>query len=248
MPSAGCPPTARPPRPCSTSSGCRSSAGSFRWSCTTRPGVTRRSTRPPRRRATWAAAGGTYFVTAAISSHAAWERPELGTAEWAHLFAMLTELDQITADHGLVQAVHPHVNTLIETASEVDRFIDNCASPFTLDTGHLYLGGADPVMIARRHHERVALVHIKDIDARVAQMFLSGTASLMDSVATGLFPNAGDGVAPIAATVDALHEVGYCGWYVLEQDITLTGDLPAPGEGPVLGVRSSIEYLRSLDA
>ncbi len=195
-----------------------------------------------------AAAGGTYFVTAVISSHEAWERPELGAAEWATLFAMLTELDRITADHGLVQAVHPHVNTLIETASEVDRFLDNCASPFTLDTGHLYLGGADPVMIARRHHERVALVHIKDIDARVAQKFLSGKASLMDSVDAGLFPNAGDGVAPIAATIDALREVGYSGWYVLEQDITLTGDLPAPGEGPVLGVRSSIEYLRSLDA
>ena len=193
-------------------------------------------------------AGGKYFVTAVISGYEAWERPALTAAEWSHLFSMLGEVDRITADHGLIQSVHQHVNTLIETASEFDRFLDSCASKFTLDTGHLYLGGADPVMIARRHHERVALVHIKDVEPHAAEILLSGKASLMDCVIAGLFPNAGDGVAPIAATVEALEDAGYAGWYVLEQDISLSGDIPPPGEGPLLGVRSSIEYLQSLDA
>lgn len=194
------------------------------------------------------ALGATHFVTAAVSGYDAWERPHMDAAHWGQLFAALAELDRRLAEHGLTQAVHPHVNTLIETAAEFDRFLDHCSSPFTLDTGHLFLGGADPVSIATRHHERVALVHIKDVDAAVAGPLLDGSATLMESVVAGLFPSAGAGDVPIAATIEALEALGYSGWYVLEQDISLTDGLPADGRGPLLAVRSSIEYLQSLDA
>lgn len=194
------------------------------------------------------ALGGSRFVTAVVSSTESWARPELGGTEWATLFEMLGELDVMLADFGLVQAVHPHVDTLIETADEFQRFLDGCACSFTLDTGHLFLGGADPVAVARDHHRRVALVHLKDVAAAAAAPLIAGAATLMDSVVAGLFPSAGQGVVPIAATVTELERRGYDGWYVLEQDVSLDEHLPPVGEGPLLGVRSSIDYLQSLDA
>ena len=52
----------------------------------------------------------------------------------------------------------------------------------------------------------------------------------------------------IAATIAALEEAWYDGWYVLEQDVALTDGEPPLGEGPVLAVQNSMEYLRSLAA
>ena len=50
----------------------------------------------------------------------------------------------------------------------------------------------------------------------------------------------------VAAIVSYLEGHGYGGWYVLEQDTILPG---APsGEGPVVDVRTSVEYLRGLFA
>ena len=191
-------------------------------------------------------AGATFFVTAIVSSHEAWERPAVNATQWSTLFDHLAEIDRLVEDYGLRQVVHPHVNTLVETADEFQRFLDNAATNFCLDTGHLFVGGSDPVAVAARHHDRVGLVHIKDVDQRVAARLHSGELSLMRATQEGLFPAAGSGDVPIAATVQTLEQAGYTGWYVLEQDVALLAGEPAPGDGPVHGVRQSIEYLKTL--
>ena len=112
-----------------------------------------------------------------------------------------------------------------------------------LDTGHLTLGGADPVAIADRHADRIGLVHLKDVDGAAAQRL--GELGLMGATQAGLFPPLGDGIVPIAQVIETLIDRSYDGWYVLEQDVAITG-APLPGEGPVLGVARSLEYLRSL--
>ena len=68
----------------------------------------------------------------------------------------------------------------------------------------------------------------------------------MRATQEGLFPAAGSGDVPIAATVQTLEQAGYSGWYVLEQDVALLDGEPALGDGPVHGVRQSIEYLKTL--
>lgn len=195
---------------------------------------------------TLSAAGGTYFVAAVISSMESWDRPTLDAAEWSALFDGLAETDKIAAEYGLTQVVHPHVNTLIETADEFERFLQHSPSLFCLDTGHLFIGEADPVAIADQHGDRVGLVHIKDVDRSIAARFRSGEFDWMGAIQHGLFPSAGSGDVPIAATVRTLERSGYPGWYVLEQDVALIDGEPPVGAGPVHGVRQSIEYLRSL--
>jgi inosose dehydratase len=41
----------------------------------------------------------------------------------------------------------------------------------------------------------------------------------------------------------ALDDMGYERWLVQEQDTAITGQEPPDGDGPVLDVRRSIEYL-----
>lgn len=196
--------------------------------------------------ATLSGAGGTYFVAAVIASMESWDRPTLDGGEWSALFEGLAETEKVCAEYGLTQVVHPHVNTLIETADEFDRFLDNSSSLFCLDTGHLFIGDADDVAIAEQYGDRVGLVHIKDVDRSISARFRGGEFDWMGAIQHGLFPSAGSGDAPIAATVRTLEQSGYTGWYVVEQDVALTDGEPPLGQGPVHGVRQSIEYLKSL--
>ena len=194
-----------------------------------------------------AAGGAECFVTAVISSTRAWERPELSAAERSRLWRTLGEIDELVATHGLRQVVHPHVDTLIETADEVEELLANTGVQFTFDTGHLFLGGADCVELAARHGERIGLVHLKDVDLAAGEPLRRDEITLMSAVQRGLFPALGRGDVPLAATIEAIAAAGYRSWYVLEQDVALSGGLPAEGEGPRREVAESIHYLQSLD-
>jgi inosose dehydratase len=195
---------------------------------------------------TIATAGGQHFVTALVADLDDWSRPTLDAAAWNALLTGLAELDSVIADHGVSQVLHPHVDTLIEQADEVDRFLDGCAVGLCLDTGHLTIGGSDPVAIAARQAGRIGLVHLKDINAAAARRLRQGELGLMAATQAGLFPPLGDGVVQIAQVIDTLIDRGYAGWYVIEQDVAITDGEPPAGEGPVLGVARSLEYLRSL--
>jgi inosose dehydratase len=195
-----------------------------------------------------AAVGAQYFVTAVVSDPADWQRPALTSANWDHVFRMIDELDSVTATHGLRQVLHPHVNTLVETADEVQRVLDTSEVAICLDTGHLTIGGTDPVDVARHAASRVGLVHLKDVRTAVAARLNAGELSLMAAVQAGLFAALGDGDVPIADVITALEGHGYDGPYVLEQDVAITGAEPPAGEGPARDVAKSVAYLRSVES
>jgi inosose dehydratase len=146
------------------------------------------------------------------------------------------------------QVVHPHADTLIQTADEVERFLQSSSSAMCLDTGHLAVGGADPVAIADRYASRIGLVHLKDVRTAVADRYNAGELAWMAAVQAGLFATLGDGDVPVAATITSLERQGYDGLYVLEQDVAITDGEPPLGEGPVRNVAKNVAFLRSLDA
>jgi inosose dehydratase len=113
-----------------------------------------------------------------------------------------------------------------------------------LDTGHLLIGGTDPVALARSHPDRIAHTHLKDVDAGWADKVQAGDATYTQAVAAGMYRPLGQGDVDIAAIVATLEGAGYDGWYVMEQD-TILGAVPT-GEGPVVDVRASIAFLRGL--
>jgi inosose dehydratase len=192
-----------------------------------------------------AACGGTYFVTAIVGD-ADWSRPHLTDDEWAELFANLDRVEGICRAHGLTQVVHPHVDTMIETDEEFDRFLESSTAKFCLDTGHMTIGGTDVVRVAREQFDRIGIVHLKDVDGEVARRERSGELTLMAATEAGLFPSIGDGIVHIAEVVAELESRGYDGWYVMETDVFLS-ELPPEGEGPMRGVERSLAFLRTLE-
>lgn len=192
-----------------------------------------------------AAVGATYFVTCPISDLDAWRRPTLSDADWAHLCTAIDQVGAIAAGHGLVQVLHPHVDSLVEQADELERALAGTTTQFCLDTGHLTIGGADPVDVARRHAARVGLVHLKDVRLPVAERLVNQELSLMAAVQAGVFSPLGQGDVPIDKVILTLEDAGYRGWYVLEQDVALTDGEPE-GPGPIVDVRASLTFLHDL--
>jgi inosose dehydratase len=194
------------------------------------------------------AVGAQCFVACYVSDPDDWFRPEMTDAEWDQLCAGIAAVDAIAAEHGLVQVVHPHVNSLVELASEIDIVIERTEAKVCLDTGHMVIGGADPVAFAREHADRVGLVHLKDVRLSVAARERAGELTLMEAVQAGMFTRLGAGDVDLAGVVRQLEDAGYEGWYVFEQDAALTDGLPPEGQGPIDDVRASVQFLRDLAA
>lgn len=192
----------------------------------------------------FAEAGGTHFVTAVVQDYG-WSRPTALDADGMKVLGEgLALVDDLCAGHGLVQALHPHVDTLVETAADVDLALEHTDVRWCLDTGHLKIGGVDPVDFARSAGDRVAHVHLKDVDTSVARRVLDRELTLVEGVQLGMFRPLGAGEVAVDEVVVALEERGYEGWYVLEQDCALTQGLPAEGCGPVEDVRVCLDYLQ----
>src|SRR5262249_30338265 len=149
-------------------------------------------------------AGGEMLVLAAVQD-AGWSAPQpLDDEGWKRLGAHLNEIESVAARYGLAVCLHPHVGTLIETDQQVRRALEVVEVGWCLDTGHLLIGGTDPVQFAREHGDRVVHVHLKDVDAALAAEVRAGRRSLLDATRGGLFKALGRGDAPIAEVMDAL--------------------------------------------
>lgn len=195
-----------------------------------------------------AAVGATYFVSAIVTSWD-WDPRFVMTAEqWDLVTAGLDEVEEICARHGLTQVIHPHVDTVVETAADVQELLSRSTVKWCFDTGHLFIGGVDPLAFLAENFDRVALVHLKDVDQHVVPALNADEIDLMQAVQAGIFCNLGSGDVPIGDVVRGMEAGGFGGWYVVEQDAAITGDLPPVGEGPMQDVLRSMDYLRRVAA
>lgn len=193
-------------------------------------------------------AGATKFISAIVQDMD-WSIPgQLSADEKKHMAEMFGVIDEICEEHGLQQVLHPHVQTLVETKDDVNRVLDTCDVNWCLDTGHMAIGGVDPVQFAKDSMERVGHVHLKDVRLDMVAPVLRRETTLMAATQAGLFTPLGRGDVDIKGVVETLEAAGYQGWYVIEQDTAITDGLPAEGEGPITQVRTSMQYLTDVVA
>jgi inosose dehydratase len=190
-----------------------------------------------------AAGAGMLVLAAATGTDGYDERPVLDDAGWQVLLANLDRLELVASRSGITATLHPHVGTMVETAGDVERVLAGSGIGLCLDTGHLLIGGADPVALAAEHAGRIRHTHLKDVDATWARRVRSGQVTYTDAVRGGMYRPLGQGDVDIASIVGSLERAGYNGWYVLEQDTILAGPPGADELGPIADVRASIEHL-----
>ena len=193
-----------------------------------------------------AASASTVVIAAATGAEGYDERPVLDDDQWATLLRNLDRIKDAAAARGLTATLHPHVGTIVESGEETDRVLAGSRIGLCLDTGHLLIGGGDPVRVAVEHPERIGHVHLKDVRLDLAREVQDGRDTYTGAVARGMYVPLGEGDVDIAAIVRALEGAGYAGWYVLEQDTILTGPPRTPGVDPVADVRASIAHILAI--
>lgn len=198
--------------------------------------------------ADYAAAGADVLVVAAVTGEEGYDvaRTPLTDAEWSTLFANLDRITAVARAAGVSAALHPHVGTVVESREDVEQVLRGSAIPFCFDTGHLMIGGTDPVAFAADHADRVAHVHLKDVSTAGMLKVKNGEVSYFDAIVVDeLYRPLGQGDVDVRAIITSLVRAGYGGWFVLEQD-KVVREQPAPGKGPVQDARASVEFLRGV--
>lgn len=193
----------------------------------------------------YVASGAQVLVVSAVTGSAGYDtRPQLDEAEWKRLLSNLDRVATLAANRGVRVVLHPHIGTMIETGDELQQVLHGSSISLCLDTGHLLIGGTDPAELARQAPERLAHLHLKDVDSTIAARVQSGQLTYSEAVRQGMYRPLGQGDVDVPAIVGHVQAHAYNGWYTLEQDTILTEE--PKDEGPVADVRASAEYLRTV--
>lgn len=195
------------------------------------------------------ATGASTLVLAAATGADGYDsRPELNADQWSTLLSNLDHLADLAAQRGVIAVLHPHVGTMVESESDVNRVLSGSSIPLCLDTGHLLIGGCDPLRLAHAFGDRIAHVHLKDVDAALASRVRTGELTYTQAVARNMYTPLGSGDIDIAGIVTALRCNGFDGWFVLEQDTILSCDPSTEPDaaGPLRDVQTSVAYLHDV--
>ena len=197
-----------------------------------------------RRAAFFAAAGADVMVLAAATGREDYgEVFEPDEEAWRTLFESLEMVEDICARQGVVVSLHQHYGTVIERDDQLLRFLEGSEMGLCLDTGHLVIGGSDPVEVARLAGGRVNHVHLKDVDRELGAKLGGRELGFKEAAEKGAFRPLGEGDVDVGRLLEVLEGEAYAGWYVLEQDTVVESE-PKEGEGPVVDVGKSLEFVQ----
>jgi inosose dehydratase len=163
------------------------------------------------------------------------------------MFKNLERIKDAAAALGVTAVLHPHVGTMVETEADVLQILNGSTIKFCLDTGHMIIGGTDPVDFAEKHANRVAHSHLKDVNLTVASRVQSGEITYYQGILEGMYVPLGTGDVDVRSIVRSLISAGYDGWFVLEQD-NVINDEPLVGAGPFADAKASVEFIRAVAA
>lgn len=170
------------------------------------------------------------------------EAAPLTDAGWETLTRTVHALARLAReDHGLVPCIHPHAGTHVEFEPEIERALaatDPELVSLCIDTGHCAYADVDPVALYRRHADRVAYFHLKDVRP---ERLAGRSLSFEEAVGEGVFCPLGEGVVDFAGLRDALDENRFDGWAAVEQD-----RLPSDTSSPAEHAAASLRHLRTV--
>lgn len=141
--------------------------------------------------------------------------------EWARLCDGVNRLGKVAKDMGIVLTYHHHMGTVVQTAAEIDRLMENTDPElFSLlyDSGHLAYCGEDYIGVLKKYANRVKHVHLKDIRPEVIDKVKRENLSFLDGVRLGTFTVPGDGAIDFGPIFDILADSGYEGYVLVEAE------------------------------
>ena len=127
---------------------------------------------------------------------------------------IVNRLGEYAKTKGVTVCFHPHYGTCVFSQSDIDYFAEHTDPEFVsfcIDTAHTTLAGINPVDLIRQYGERIAFMHLKDVDT-YALSKAEGPEKMRS------FRALGHGTVNFPAVKAALEEIGYDGVLCVELD------------------------------
>ncbi len=121
-------------------------------------------------------------------------------------------------ERGYEPTFHHETGTYVEAPWEIERMLDASDIGLCLDTGHLLIGGGDPVAAIRAWGPRINQVHLKDARRSVMASIVASGAPTSEIWEREVFPPLGQGDLDADGVLAELRRIGYHGWLIVEQD------------------------------
>lgn len=141
--------------------------------------------------------------------------------EWDKLCTGLNKLGKVAKDMGIALTFHHHMGTVVQTAAEIDRLMENTDPElFNLlfDSGHLAYCGEDYMYVLKKYINRIKHVHLKDIRPEVIEKVKKEHLSFLQGVRLGTFTVPGDGAIDFTPIFDVLADNNYEGYVLVEAE------------------------------
>jgi inosose dehydratase len=149
----------------------------------------------------------------------------LDDAGWRRFADGVARAAEVARARGYRPTFHHHTATNVEAPWEIERMLELTDLGLLLDTGHLALGGGDPVQGLRDWADRIDHLHIKDYKRAILEGVIADRAGMEEAWRRRVFCELGTGDVDLPAFFAELASSGYSGWLVVEQDL-----IPAPDE------------------
>jgi inosose dehydratase len=149
----------------------------------------------------------------------------LNDAGWRRFADGVSRAAEVARARGYRPTFHHHTATNVEAPWEIERMLELTDLGLLLDTGHLALGGGDPVQGLRDWGERIDHLHVKDYRRSILDSVIADRAGMEEAWRRRVFCELGTGDVDLPAFFAELASSGYSGWLVVEQDL-----IPAPDE------------------
>ncbi len=164
---------------------------------------------------------------------------------WKRLIETTHRIARIAREQYKLQVVyHPHAETHVEYEDQIERLLadtDPAIISLCLDIGHHAYRGGDPITFMRKHHARIPYIHLKSVNADIQEKVEAEKIPFAKAVGMNMFCEPAKGAVNFEAFRDALHEIDFQGWAIVEQDM-----YPAPFDKPMPIAQRTRAYLREI--
>lgn len=163
----------------------------------------------------------------------------------AHIKAFgsrLNHLGRLAQASGLLLGFQPQFGNMGEPKGGLSRIVGATDSKYVrliVDVAELALGGADPAEVIRTYHDRLLLLHFKDVRKKVIAEARKNSG--LTPEAGDIFCEIGQGGVDFPAIVRAIREVNFSGWIIIElaMDQTRLGN-------PAESAKTNLEALKQM--
>lgn len=140
-------------------------------------------------------------------------------AQWSAFGRNAERVAQYCRERGYVPVFHNESGGNIEAPWELEEVLRLTSFDLCLDTGHLLVGGGEPVSFYTEHAARIAHLHLKSAYRSAIEAIVQNGEDVEALWRRRVFCRLGEGDFDLAGFVREVERSAYDGWLVVEQDI-----------------------------